>query len=198
MMVTRKQVFAAADELVASNENPTLAAVRRLVGGGSYSTISAWMAEWRAQNLAQQAPIREPVPSRIADQLAEVGAVLWASALSHASSRFETERTSLAEDRDRFEERMKEALVLAEGLTQELDESRVEVAALQKQTRDLERANKELLETLDQARALASESEAVETELRTSVRNLNAELVRVNFQNAELIRRVGSTQEVDS
>lgn len=195
MKLTKKQVFAAADELIASHKKPTLDAVRKLVGRGSYGTISDLMSEWRAQKQVQQSPVREPVPSHITDQLAEIGAGLWASALSHASARFETERKSLEEDRDRFEERMKEALALAELLTQELDESRVEVASFQKQIRELEKALKEVDEQLDQSRTLASESDVVVTELRASVKNLNAELVRVNAQNAELIRRVGSEQK---
>jgi hypothetical protein len=40
MAITRDQVFEAADQIVAAGGNPTLAEVRKHLGGGSYTTIS--------------------------------------------------------------------------------------------------------------------------------------------------------------
>ena len=43
MAVTREQIFAVADELDAAGQKPTLAAVRKALGGGSFTTISEAM-----------------------------------------------------------------------------------------------------------------------------------------------------------
>ena len=39
MAITREQIWNAADEIDAAGQNPTLAAVRKAVGGGSFTTI---------------------------------------------------------------------------------------------------------------------------------------------------------------
>ena len=46
-MASQEAIWAAADALVEAGERPTLAAVRKAVGGGSFTTISEAMAEWR-------------------------------------------------------------------------------------------------------------------------------------------------------
>ena len=43
-MGTKEDIWAAATTLVEAGERPTLSAVRRAVGGGSYTTISEAMA----------------------------------------------------------------------------------------------------------------------------------------------------------
>ena len=43
MPLTAEQIHTAADALVEAGERPTLAAVRRAVGGGSFTTISEAM-----------------------------------------------------------------------------------------------------------------------------------------------------------
>ncbi|KFA35857.1 DNA-binding protein, partial [Xanthomonas vasicola] len=60
MAITREQIWAAADNLDAAGQNPTLVAVRKVVGGGSFSTIQDAMAEWKARRAAKASPLREP------------------------------------------------------------------------------------------------------------------------------------------
>ena len=47
MAITRDQIFAVADEIDAAGQNATLAAVRKALGGGSFTTISDGMTEWK-------------------------------------------------------------------------------------------------------------------------------------------------------
>ena len=47
MAITKDQIFAVADEIDAAGQNATLAAVRKALGGGSFTTISEGMTEWR-------------------------------------------------------------------------------------------------------------------------------------------------------
>jgi len=68
MAITREQIWAAADELDAAGQNPTLSAVRKAVGGGSFTTIQEAMAEWKARRASREASIQqEPAPQIITD-----------------------------------------------------------------------------------------------------------------------------------
>ena len=53
MTSTTARIFEIADELDAAGHNPTLASVRKALGGGSYTTISEAMGEWRARKAAK-------------------------------------------------------------------------------------------------------------------------------------------------
>ncbi|EBH0783176.1 hypothetical protein FJ875_23625 [Salmonella enterica] len=59
MAITTEQIMKAADELDREGQNPTLARVRKKLGGGSFTTISEVMIEWRAQK-THSAPTHEP------------------------------------------------------------------------------------------------------------------------------------------
>ena len=47
MAITRERIWTAADQLDAEGDRPTLAAIRKKLGGGSYSTISEAMRPCR-------------------------------------------------------------------------------------------------------------------------------------------------------
>ena len=73
MAITKEQIFAVADELDAAGQNPTLASVRKQLGGGSFTTISEAMNEWRARKASQAAPIPQPAPAADTEQTAGPG-----------------------------------------------------------------------------------------------------------------------------
>jgi len=52
MAITREQVFAAADRLDEAGAKATVQDVRALVGGGSFTTLSAWLQDWRVRRAA--------------------------------------------------------------------------------------------------------------------------------------------------
>jgi chromosome segregation ATPase len=131
MAITKEQIFAAADELDAAGQNPTLAAVRKAVGGGSFTTISEAMSEWRASKTAQAAPMREPAPQAVTDKLAELGADLWGVALEMANTRLAAEREALEGVRVEMEAARQEAAELADQLTVELDETKSRLASIE-------------------------------------------------------------------
>lgn len=53
MAITEQQIFIAADTISASGDTVTLAKVRDLLQGGSFSTISKAMQKWRSQQQAK-------------------------------------------------------------------------------------------------------------------------------------------------
>ena len=187
MAITKDQIFAAADEIDAAGQNATLAAVRKALGGGSFTTISEGMTEWKARKAAKETPLREPAPSAVADRLTELGTEIWSAALELANGRLATEREALEAARLQLEADKAEAAELADQVTAELE---VAKAALSSAT-TAEQAARSECDTLRQAladqklRAATNEARANEIEKRAN--DLNAELARVNQQNADLV-----------
>ena len=107
--------------LVEQGQSPTLAAVRRALGGGSFTTISEFMAEWRAVNLANSQPIREAAPRAVADRLQELGNEVWAAALELANGRLAAERDSLEAHRVELEHRQAEVAEMADQMAEEIE-----------------------------------------------------------------------------
>jgi chromosome segregation ATPase len=132
-MATKEQIWTAADAISAEGGNPTLAAVRAHMGGGSYTDISAAMQSWRATQQASSTPIREPAPSVITDRLSSLGSELWAAALELANARLQSEREALELARQEAEETRKEAAALADALAADLDKAQAENADLSNQ-----------------------------------------------------------------
>lgn len=188
MAITKDQIFDVADELDANGQNATLAAVRKVLGGGSFTTISEAMTEWRERKAAKETPLREPAPPSIADRLSEFGAELWSMALDLANRRLAAEREALDAARVQLEAEKQEAAELADQVTGELEALQGKVAALEAAElaarSEAGRLRQQL--ALTGERAATAEARAGEIEKRAD--DLNAELARVNSQNAELVK----------
>lgn len=188
MAITKEQIFAVADELDAAGHAPTLAAVRKAVGGGSFTTISEAMSEWKSRRMEQAAPSREPVPEALKEKLTDLGFEIWQLATHAAHGRLQQERDALAAVRTQMEAERQEAADLADSMSADLETVQrrlqmVEAKLLQEQS-----GATDLREQLQKAieRAITAEARASEIEKRAD--NLNAELERVNLRNAELIQ----------
>lgn len=198
MAITNEQIFQVADELDANGQNPTLAAVRKKIGGGSYTTISEGMIKWKANKAAKETPFREPPPQAVVAQLTDLGVEIWALALEIANGRLALERENLEAARIELENDKAEAVELADQLTIELEamQSRANSLEEEKKTARLENDNlREQLGDLN-VRVAASEARYVETEKRAA--DLNTELERMNTQNSELLKALtGSIHAVN-
>lgn len=62
MAISIEDVYSVADRLFESGQQPTLAAVRSALGGGSFTTISEAMKSWRSRQQAAATPVREAAP----------------------------------------------------------------------------------------------------------------------------------------
>jgi chromosome segregation ATPase len=188
MAIGKDDIFRVADELDAQGLNPTLAAVRKSLGGGSFTTISEAMTEWKAKKAAKETPLKEPAPQSIQDQMAELATEVWAMALSLANGRLSSERQALEEARLQLEAERKEAAELADQVSADLEESRVKVVALEREHATTQAALVKVQSELVAVSERATTAEARATEITRRADDLNAELARVNGQNADLIR----------
>ena len=187
MAITRDQIFAVADEIDAAGQNATLAAVRKALGGGSFTTISEGMTEWKTRKAARETPLREPAPVMVGERLAELGTEIWSAALELANGRLDSEREALEAARLQLESDKAEAAELADQVTAELELAKT---ALQTATTAelAARAESEgLRQALTEAKLKAATAEARAHEIEKRADDLNAELSRVNQQNADLV-----------
>lgn len=123
MAITKEDIYAAADALVAEGKNPTLANVRKALGGGSFTTISEGVAAWKEDRTAQPAPLQEPPPAPVAEKFSGLLAEVWAAALGMANARLASEREALEAARVELEDERRQAADLAAQVSADLDQA---------------------------------------------------------------------------
>jgi chromosome segregation ATPase len=171
MAITPEQIIETAEALVERGESATLAAVRRELGGGSYTTISEALKGWRERRQVTQARAEAvQVPARVQDALAQAGVLVWTEAVRQHSAQLAAEREALDLERQRNEGERREAVELADQVSRDLDQVRAERdQALQDLAQERQGRDQAQAEAREQ-RALAEErgrrGEAQETELR--------------------------------
>lgn len=176
MPITNEQVFQTADELAANGQDPTLAAIRRTLGGGSFTTISEAMKEWRKRRQAAEFTPREPPPESINKRLSELGAELWAAASEAARGRLQAERADLEKVRYDIERQQIEAAEMADQMNSEIEQLRARVLSLddsaEKLRRELEMAKQKTIA----AEARYTEQEKRITDTREELKNAQRKL----------------------
>ena len=138
MAILKETIWAAANELDQAGEKPTLANVRKKVGGGSYTTISGPMIEWHAtRNAAPRLVKRDPLPQKVSDAASEFAGMVWQTAHELADGRLQAERVALEDLRRQYEVEKCEAGAFADQLNQELDQLNQELETEKQQAREL-------------------------------------------------------------
>mgnify|MGYP000630959646 CR=1 FL=1 len=128
MAVTKENVFKAADQLKESNASITLASIREVLGGGSFTTISPFLQEWKDKEKISSTPIKEPAPQAVLEQLQQFGTDLWGIAMDMANTRLAGEREALEKVRREMDINLQEAVELAD--TMNTDKEKLELIML--------------------------------------------------------------------
>lgn len=108
--VTRDKVFAAADKLLADGTKPTMVAIKDALGGGSFSTISPLLAEWKDAKRQAVAVIKTPVPDTVTKALGLVADQVWSAAQEESEKSVAGEREALHNAAKELAEREAELL----------------------------------------------------------------------------------------
>ena len=141
MAITLEQIHATASQLHEQGIKPTLAEVRKVLGGGSFTTISEAMKSWRQDHQDEQQLQQVTLPSGITERLQTLGADVWQTAIDMANDRLVKER---------------EALDIVKVKAQaETDEAQEAVKTLESEQADL-------LVQLDEVTATAEAAESVQ------------------------------------
>lgn len=196
MATTKERIFVIADELDANGQNPTLALVRKHLGGGSFTTISEVMAEWKTRKSAKEGPsLREPPPHPITERIGELGAEIWSLAVDLANKRLAVDREALETTRLELEAGKTEAAELADQVTAELDVLQGRVAAMKTAEQTARNEANTLAEKLAGLAERAATAEARAAEIERRADDLNIELARVNEQNSGLVKALTDSVE---
>ena len=195
MTSTTARIFEIAGELDAAGQNPTLASVRKALGGGSYTTISEAMNEWRAKKAAKETPIREAAPQAIAELLGHVGMEVWAQALQLANGRLAAEREGLAQARQEIDAQRQEAAELADQVSAELEAARQDALGLRGQLETERNIARSVGDTLREVERDLAVAQARTEEINTRATQLHEQLAAATAQNAELIRSISTLKQ---
>ena len=194
MAITKQDVWRIADEIDATGNRPTLAAVRKMLGGGSFTTISDAMSEWHAKRAVEKAPRIDPAPERVQGAASEFAQLVWAAAAELANGRMQSERDALEAARKQFEEEQAEAAAFADQLNGDLEAANRRIGELEQ---ELERVKKEGALALDQVtgsrdaeRSRAERAEATADERDKHIASLKGELEKVRSDKEQEIARL--------
>ncbi|WCI07377.1 DNA-binding protein (plasmid) [Xanthomonas hortorum pv. pelargonii] len=128
MAITKDQIWTVADQLDSDGVKPTLNAVRKKLGGGSFTTIQDAMAEWRKRKLEKGLPVVEPLPPPVAEAVGVLAGEIWTVARTAAERALAGEREKLAAEFTALQEQAREAIELADQLNEEVEQLRQAVA----------------------------------------------------------------------
>lgn len=139
MAIKEKDVYDAADKLLAEGVNPSQLAVRKILGSGSNTTISEYLKSWREKQAELDLfnKIASAPPERITAVLEKLSVEVWSVAQEIAAERLKL-------DRDEIERLRIEQDKIADDIFLEYD-------ALSQKNASLEAENKRLSEKLQQA-----------------------------------------------
>ena len=190
MAITREQILETASKLAEQGIKPTQTNVREALGGGSFTTISEVLREWRQEQDTTAQLQAVVIPNDITDRTNILIAQVWETAQSLANDRLIKEREALEH---------KEALINAEidesnkiietleneqaELTAQLDTLNNDNSLLTNKNNELENRNNSLETQLnvekdraDQATATAQQLQAKLDEQTAKIERLTAEL----------------------
>lgn len=144
-IISREDVFNAANDLVANDQRPTILAVHKLIGRGSFTTISNYLKQWESEHTVESsAHLDVDLPEVIASDAQVFVKRLWSIATNHADAQIQHERDALRQREGEVQEEMKQAVDMA-------NESADRIEQLEEQATAQERAYKELEARLGEA-----------------------------------------------
>ena len=180
MNITEQKIHETADSIASNGDKPTLARVRAEIGGGSYTTISEAMKNWRAEKSASSAPVPVVIPESVSFEITRSGAAVWEAAQNAANAQLDSERAMLADVRVEMESAQKEAVGLADQMETEIENLKTalddKVSELDKALSSLEKAQRGIE---DRERNIAG-FEATITEKANTYNTLNNKYMDVN------------------
>ena len=183
MAITTEQILETANQLQAQGIKPTQTNVRESLGGGSFTTISEVLREWRADQ-DQTAQLQQVViPSDITDRTQVLIAQVWETAQTLANDRLVKEREALEHKEALINAEIDEANKVIETLeneqaelTAQLDTLNNENSSLITKNNELENLNNSLNTQLTTEKARSHQLQARLDEQIAKIEHLTAEL----------------------
>lgn len=198
MKATREAVYEAADALTDAGDTPNVAAIRRVIGGGSFTTIQTYFLAWRQEHRAPPvSAATSTLPADLEDGLQRLGRTVWERACAGAHERLATERAALNAAQAEHDAARREATALADQLAGDLDRLQAVHMAL---TQEAATTRDDLVETqrelavlqarLDEVQGQANQLRTAEHAAVDQAAALRGRLEELERQNAALLARL--------
>jgi len=194
MAITKDQIIEAAELLKAKGINPSMAAVRDKLGGGSFATISPILREWK-KSQEQRATVAIKMPSEAKAALERAGVDIWRIVTTLASEK-------LAKVQDEADEAVKaaalerdESLSEIESLESECKQRNSEIINLTQNNTNL---NNEIQAVLKKVAALEKELSITSAKLDDSQQDRNRiikELEKIRYEAKEA-QKIANDREI--
>jgi len=187
-MATLTEIHAIADRLTQAGQRPTLAAVRKELGGGSFTTISEAMKSWHDAQQEEHALAEVQVPEAISERMGQLQAALWQAALGEAERRLATEREDLAQAREAARAQVSEAQEALDTLEAEAQAREQQIEQLHARCTELEAQSVAAEAGKAQAEQAAAAAQATAS---AQVEGLEARLADARATIDALVARIG-------
>ncbi|EHQ4621209.1 DNA-binding protein [Salmonella enterica] len=180
MAISKTDVVNACNKLYAEGKNVTLDAVRAITGG-SFSTISPLVKEWKAEQSGVNASLESGIArTDVPEKLTELLNTLWTAALSAASQKLEAERQLLNDYKTELENERHDLIYASDRIACELDDLKFDFKlldtnykSLQELHNNLERENITLRAELEARSKIIASNESVLSEVTHFLKALN-------------------------
>ncbi|HAF2131445.1 TPA: hypothetical protein G9F27_005829, partial [Salmonella enterica] len=180
MAISKADVVNACNELYAQGKNVTLDAVRAITGG-SFSTISPLVKEWKAEQSGVNASLESSVArTDVPEKLTELLKTLWSAAMATASQKLEAERQLLNDYKTELENERSDVMFAADRISAELDDLKFDFSCLNtkyKETTEkadnFERENISLRAEIEAQKKIIANNDSVLGELTKFLKSLN-------------------------
>ncbi|ELF8597112.1 DNA-binding protein [Salmonella enterica] len=180
MAISKVDVVNACNKIYTEGKNVTLDAVRAITGG-SFSTISPLVKEWKAEQSGVNASLESGIArTDVPEKLTELLNTLWMAALATASQKLEAERQLLNDYKTELENERHDLIYASDRIACELDDLKFDFKlldtnykALQELHNNLERENITLRAELEARSKIIASNESVLSEVTHFLKALN-------------------------
>jgi len=193
MALNKEKIVSAAEQLEAEGKNPSMAAVRERLGGGSYATISPVLRDWRNMREQDTVAILE-MPTEIKIALEAASGKLWQAARDLTGRELkkiqQAARDQVADATAERDEAIKDIARLESTLAtlqQDLNEQHVKLDAIREKQTQAARREGKLEAEFDAARSTISK-------MKKTIDSQTAKMAEMEKQSVEQQKTVAHLQ----
>jgi chromosome segregation ATPase len=180
MAITPDQIYATADKIAEAGEKPTLAAVRKALGGGSFTTISEALKDWREAQTEEHELAAVEVPEAVSDRVQALQAQIWQLSMAEAEKRLQSEREALKAAQEKANADVIEAREAVTTLETEAQDAATKIKELEARLVESEAAKTQAEQAKAAADATAAAKiEGLEARLGDAQKTIEALIARI-------------------
>ena len=185
MAITREQILETASSLQAQGIKPTQTNVRESLGGGSFTTISEVLREWRQEQDTTAQLQAVVIPNDITDRTNILIAQVWETAQALANDRLIKEREALEHKEALINAEIDESNKIIETLENEQAELTAQLDTLTNENSSLNTRNNELENIVN---SLKTQLQAEKDRADQATAHANQLQAKLDEQNAKIER----------